>query len=240
MTKIVFGNQKTYMNFDDVQKFEKKFNDVDCSSTVICPSYIYISEYKNNSSFLVGAQNVSASKNGATTGEISAEQLKSIGCKYCLVGHSERRKDQNEDSNIILEKIKRLLENGIIPVLCIGESFEEKENDITKDVVGKEIIEVFSNLDKTQIQKIIIAYEPIWSIGSGLIPKTEEIEEMLSYIKDFVMEKYDSSVKVLYGGSVNKDNIQMLNEISVIDGYLIGGASAKADEFLYIMRENSK
>ena len=149
-------------------------------------------------------------------------------------------KNQNEDSNIILEKIKRLLENDIIPVLCIGESFEEKENDITKDVVGKEIIEVFSGLDKTQIQKIIIAYEPIWSIGSGLIPKAEEIEEMLSYIKDFVMEKYDSSVKVLYGGSVNKDNIQMLDEISVIDGYLIGGASAKADEFLYIMRENSK
>lgn len=240
MSKIVIGNQKTYMNLDDVQRFGKMFSDVDCSNTVLCPSYVYISEYRSNTSFMLGAQNVSVSKNGATTGEISAEQLKSIGCKYCLVGHSERRESQSEDSNIILEKIKRLLENDIVPVFCIGESFVEKENDITKDVVGKQIIEVFSNLDKAQIQKIIIAYEPIWSIGSGLIPKTEEIEEMLSYIKDFVMEKYDSSVKVLYGGSVNKDNVQMLNEISVIDGYLIGGASTKADEFLYIMRENSK
>ena len=233
--KLVVGNQKAYLNRDQVINFINETKEGNCSNVVICPSSIYIDLYLDNSKFLVGAQNVSSKGNGATTGEVSAEQLNSLGVSYSIVGHSERRQDQNETSDLLYEKIVKLLENDIIPIFCIGEHLEEYEKGTTKDVVGKQIMEVFDRLNPSDMEKIIIAYEPIWSIGTGKIPTNEEIIDVTCYIKDLIQDKYGMRVAVLYGGSVNQKNIDLLNEIDVVDGYLIGGASTKAQELLYIM-----
>ncbi len=233
--KLVVGNQKTYLNREQVLNFIEETKEGKCSNVVICPSYVYIDLFLDKSKFLVGAQNVSCKGNGASTGEISAEQLNSMGVSYSIVGHSERRSDQCETSEMFYEKISKLLENDIIPIFCVGEHLEEKEKNITKDIVGKQVMEVFDRLDTNTMEKIIIAYEPVWSIGTGKIPTNDEIIDVTCYIKDLIQDKYDKRVAVLYGGSVNKNNIDTLNEIDVVDGYLIGGASTKSEELLYIM-----
>ena len=188
-----------------------------------------------DSKYIVGAQNVSVKGNGASTGEISAEQLNSLGVSYTIVGHSERRSDNKETSEMFVNKINNLLSFDIRPIFCIGENLSEREANITKDIVGKQIIEVFDKLNKEDLEKVIVAYEPVWAIGTGKVPTNEEIEDMTNYIKDLIQDKYEARVLVLYGGSVNNKNIDELNQIEAVDGYLIGGASTKADEFLYIM-----
>lgn len=233
--KLVIGNQKAYLNREEVIDFIEKTKGEYTKNAIICPSSIYIDLYLDKSNYMVGSQNVSCKGSGATTGEISAEQLNSLGVSYSIVAHSERRSDQHEDGPMFVQKINNLIEYSIVPIFCVGENLEQKENNLTKDVVGKQVLEVFDNLDKEIMEKIIIAYEPIWSIGTGKIPTNEDIEDVTNYIKDLILDKYDKRVAVLYGGSVNKGNVDILNMLDVVDGYLIGGASTKPEEFLYIM-----
>ncbi len=233
--KLVVGNQKAYLNRNDVLNFIEKTKEGKCDNVVVCPSSIYLDLYLDKSKYMIGAQNVSEKGNGATTGEVSAEQLNSLGVSYSIVGHSERRSDQHENGEMFVNKINNLIKNDIIPIFCVGEHLDEKENGVTKDVVGKQIMEVFDKLDSNNMEKIIVAYEPIWSIGTGKIPTNEEIEDVTYYIKDLIQDKYGKRVSVLYGGSVNQKNVDTLNLLDVVDGYLIGGASTKPDEFLYIM-----
>lgn len=238
--KIVIGNQKAYLDLEGTNNFikEAKGN----KETIICPSYPFITKYIEHSNYTVGAQDVSIRDGGATTGEICAKQLASLGVKYCIVGHSERRAFFKETSEELITKINKLNEVNITPIFCVGENRDEKDSGITKDVVGRELIEVFDHLDKEVIGKIIIAYEPVWAISDGInparIPTNDEIMDVTNYIKDLVSDKYDATVKVLYGGSVNKKNVDELNTIEVCDGYLIGGASVKPEEFNYIMERN--
>ena len=238
--KLVVGNQKTYLNRPEVIDFISKTQKGNCENAIICASFPYLDLYLEESKYIVGAQNVSVKGNGASTGEISAEQLNSLGVSYTIVGHSERRQDNNETSEMFYDKINNLLKYDIRPIFCVGESLEQREKHIEKDIVGKQIMEVFDRLDKESIEKIIIAYEPVWAIGTGKVPTNEEIDEMTSYIKDLVQDKYENRIVVLYGGSVNQNNIDELNNIEVVDGYLIGGASTKADEFMYIMSKCEK
>lgn len=237
--KLVVGNQKAYLNRDQVIDFIEKTKNGNCSNAIIGPSFIYIDLYLERSKYILCAQNVSCKGNTTTTGEVSAEQLNSVGVAYTIVGHSERRLDQHETSDMFCQKINNLVNNNIIPIFCVGENHEEKERNVSKDVVAREILEVFEKLDVDVIEKVIIAYEPIWSISNGItpskIPSNDEIESIVNYIKDLVQEKYGKRLAVLYGGSVNKSNVDTLNEIEVVDGYLIGGASVKPDDFLYIM-----
>lgn len=235
--KLVVGNQKMYLNRREVEEFIENTKEGNCNNAIICPSSLYLDLYLEKSKYNVGGQDVSINNNGACTGDISASQLLSMGATYCIVGHSERRANYHENSEFIFGKISRLLENDITPIFCIGEHLEEKERNITKDVVGKQIMEVYDKLDKEKMEKIIIAYEPIWSIGTGKIPTNQDIEDVTNYIKDLVLDKYGKRTTVLYGGSVNMKNVDTLNQIEVVDGYLIGGASTKPDEFLYIMRK---
>ena len=235
--KLVIGNQKTYLNREDAINFINNTSDVDCSHAIVCPSDIYLDLFLEKSKYMVGAQNVSCKGNGASTGEISADQLNSLGVSYCIVGHSERRSDQHETSGLFVAKIKKLLEFNIIPIFCVGENLEQKEKNASKDVVGKQVLEVFEQLDVETMEKIIIAYEPIWSIGTGKIPTNEDIEDVVSYIKDLVQDRFGKRVAVLYGGSVNMKNVETLNTIEVVDGYLIGGASTKPEEFKFIMEK---
>ncbi len=233
--KLVVGNQKTYLNRPEVVDFINKTKNGNCENVVICASFPYLDLYIEDSKYIVGAQNVSVKGNGASTGEISAEQLNSLGVSYTIVGHSERRSDNKETSEMFVNKINNLLSFDIRPIFCIGENLSEREANITKDIVGKQIIEVFDKLNKEDLEKVIVAYEPVWAIGTGKVPTNEEIEDMTNYIKDLIQDKYEARVLVLYGGSVNNKNIDELNQIEAVDGYLIGGASTKADEFLYIM-----
>lgn len=238
--KLVVGNQKAYLNREETEDFISYFkNDSKVAKVVVCPTNLGI-ELFSKSNFLLGAQDVSINTNGAFTGEATAKQLKSFGVNYCLVGHSERREYHNEEKELLIKKIKKLLEENIVPIYCIGEKLTDKNEEITKDVLGKQILEVFDDTDREKLKDIIIAYEPIWSIGTGKVPTNEEIKEVIAYIKDLVSDKYDTLVKVLYGGSVNKNNIGELSEISVVDGYLIGGASSKKEEFATIIKENEK
>jgi triosephosphate isomerase len=236
--KLVVGNQKSYLNKEDVLEFIKITKKSKCSDVIICPTYPFITLYKDNSDYILGAQDVSEKDNGGTTGEVSARELKSLGVTYSIVGHSERRENQDETSNRIVNKMNRLEEQEMKTIFCVGENKETRDSGNAKDFVGKEIIEVFDNIKDSYLENVIIAYEPIWAIGTGVIPSNDEIKEMINYIKDLVRDRYKTDIKVLYGGSVNKNNIDELNKIDEVDGYLIGGASTK-EEFNYIIERNA-
>lgn len=216
---IVALNNKSNLNKDEFINYLDKLNNISTNNTLIlCPTFINIANFSSNN-ILLGSQNVSSYDNGAYTGEVSAKDLLTYGVKYSIIGHSERREYQKETNEDIKEKLNRLLENNITPILCIGESKLERDNNTYKSVLEEEL----SILDTNS--NAIIAYEPIWSIGTGVIPTKEEIEEVFEFIK----ERFPNN-KVLYGGSANLSNIDMLKEISLIDGYLLGGLSLKVDE----------
>ena len=179
------------------------------------------------------AQNVATKDEGAYTGEVSAQQLRGV-VQYCIVGHSERRKYQQETNEQIREKIIHLLKEKITPILCIGESQDERKQQLEQQVITKQLEEATTNLSEEDKKKIIIAYEPIWSIGTGVIPTNEEIESMVNTIK-----QHFPSNKVLYGGSANVENIDIIKQVSNIDGYLLGGLSLHPEQ-LQIFLEKLK
>ena len=219
---IIALNNKSNLNKNEFLDYQKELKGIKATSKLIlCPTHLNINLF-NLDNFSLGAQNVSVRDNGAYTGEISARDLKSSGVSYSIIGHSERREYQKESNKDINEKIKRLFENDIIPILCIGETKEERENGKVKEILKEELQTAIEGLTDTQKSQIIIAYEPIWSIGTGIIPTNEEIKEVFNFIKTILPEN-----KILYGGSANDKNIDILKEIQEIDGYLLGGLSLK-------------
>jgi len=237
MSKIIIGNQKMYMNRDNILNFIDKLKNVDMNNknVIICPTFPFIEYYKEV--VTVGAQNVSSKDNGAYTGEVSAAQLNSLNISYCIVGHSERREYHNEGDDEINKKVIKLLEQDIVPILCIGEKLEERQKKSTETVIKNELCNDLKNLSSKSVEKIIIAYEPIWAIGTGLTPTLEEIDESMKFIKEYIKNSYNiEKIVVLYGGSVSDKNIDELNKIESIDGYLIGGASSNPTAFEYIIR----
>ena len=201
---------------------------------VICPISIhldYICNKKNN--FYVGAQNVSQYNEGAYTGEISCASLSDLKIDFCIVGHSERRQIFKENNFEVNSKIFQLIENTIVPIVCIGETLEDKENGKTKDVLLKQLDECIP--DSSNSNNTIIAYEPVWAIGTGLTPTLEEINNTHDFIKNH-NEKY-SNYKVLYGGSVNSKNAKEIISLPNVNGALIGGASLKSEEFAKIIED---
>jgi triosephosphate isomerase len=183
---------------------------------------------------MIGMQDIYI-EGGAITGSISAEMASADGCSFCLVGHSERREIFNEDGNLISKKISSLLENNIKPILCIGESFEEHKAGNTRDKLKSQIIE---SIPKSYVlNELIIAYEPIWAIGSGKTPEAEEVNSIHEFIKDVVQSATANNIvpKVLYGGSVNDINANDFFDEDSIDGALVGGASLDANIFANIV-----
>ncbi|MBR3049352.1 MAG: triosephosphate isomerase, partial [Bacilli bacterium] len=173
---------------------------------------------------VLGSQKVDMYDMGAYTGCVNAKQLKSLGVKYSLVGHSEVRKYKNITPEGINKKIKKLLEEGITPIYCIGETKEERDNNTYKELLKEDIIESLKDLSNEEKEKVIVAYEPVWSIGTGNIPKCYEINEVIDIIKQELPNN-----KVLYGGSVNEENINFFNTNCNLDGYLLGGVSLKPE-----------
>lgn len=222
---IIALNNKSNLTKSEFLTYQQELSKIKTNSQLIlCPSDIHIGIFNLSNCFL-GSQNVSKDFIGAHTGEISAQQLKSYGVTYCIVGHSERRETQKETSLEINEKIKRLLKEDIIPIVCIGESKEIRESNQATEYIEKELKTLIYDLEKDEQQKLIIAYEPIWSIGTGILPTNDEIENIFLIIK-----KYFPTNKILYGGSANENNIETLKKCSIIDGYLLGGLSLKPKE----------
>ena len=227
--KLVVLNHKMNLEYSNLDEYISALKNIDISNIdlVVCPTDIYLSKFIE-SGFVCGAQNISFELGGAFTGELSAMQLKSLGAKYCIVGHSERRKYFGEDNTMICQKTKRLIDNEIIPIICIGETLEDKKASKTKEIIKNEIVEVFDYIDNKN--SIVIAYEPIWAIGSGIIPSMDDVEEMVSFIKMVTKKRYGIDTKVLYGGSVNDENIESFNKLDIIDGYLLGTVSLYPDK----------
>lgn len=218
---IVALNNKCNLGKEEFIKYLEELNNIKTThQMILAPTFINIPNVKTTILDLA-AQNVSCDTNGAHTGEVSAEQLKSYGVKYCIVGHSERREKQRETNEEIKLKIEKLFDQDIIPILCCGETKEERLEGKEKEIIEEELRIALDSLDKEKKNKVIIAYEPIWSIGTGLIPTNEQIEE----INNFIKSKYNN--KVLYGGSANDSNIDELKKCKTIDGYLLGGLSLK-------------
>lgn len=219
---IVVLNNKSNLDKKEFMEYQNELKKIESSyQLIICPSQVYLNSI-DLPTFDLGSQNVSSYHQGAYTGEIYAHQLKSLDVKYCLVGHSERRKYQRETNKDINEKIKRLLEEEITPILCIGETKEQKDSKKTKSVLLSELNECLSGINNNDI---IIAYEPIWAIGTGITPTKDEVEDVLKEIKKVYQKN-----KLIYGGSLNQENIVEFKTSELIDGYLLGGLSLKPQE----------
>ena len=227
--KLVVGNFKMNLDSFEINEYIDFFKEKGYNNVVFAPPALYLDRFINNG-FSVASQNVGFAPKGAYTGDISAGELKSIGVNYSIVGHSERRKYYNDDK-YVNDKVKLLLDNDIIPIICIGETKEERDNDQTFDVLSKEISDALKKIDTNLLNNVIIAYEPIWSIGTGVIPTNSDIEKTIIFIKNYIQEHFNVLPRVLYGGSVNNDCISNLESISCIDGYLVGGCSIKKEDF---------
>ena len=186
-----------------------------------------------------GGQDVSKYEKGAYTGEISADMLLDAGAKYCIVGHSERREYHNESDSLINEKAKALLAKGIIPIICVGESLEQREKNLTMEFITYQVCAALSGIDATQVRRCVIAYEPIWAIGTGKTATAEQAEEVCEAIRAVIRKLYGArcarAVSILYGGSMNAKNAAELLSMPDIDGGLIGGASLKPADFAAIV-----
>ena len=201
---------------------------------VICPTAIHLDYLsKNKNGFYVGAQNVSEHEEGAYTGEISVRSLVETNVNFCIVGHSERRqifKEKDKDINL---KSERLIANNVIPIICIGETLEQKEKGITNTVLEEQLMNSIPS--SSTFENTIIAYEPVWAIGTGLTPTIEEIDETHRFIRDH-NDKFNK-YKILYGGSVKASNAKEITGLPNVDGALIGGASLKPQEFSMILAD---
>lgn len=188
----------------------------------------------------VGAENCADHKSGAYTGEVSAAMVASTGAKYVILGHSERRQYYNETSETLREKVALALENGLTPIFCIGEVLEERDNGTYNDVVRRQIEEGLFNLSSEDFSKIILAYEPVWAIGTGKTATADQAEDMHAFIRSTIADKYGAEIadntSILYGGSCKPSNAAELFAKPDVDGGLIGGASLKAEDFMGIVK----
>lgn len=245
MKKFIIGNWKMNLNVHESSLFVAKLaqtvptrRDVE---TVICPSLLSLQPLSlqiNHRQMKLGAQDCYWRDEGAFTGEVSAAQLRGLA-QYVLVGHSERRNIFSEDDREIRFKVQAALRNGIVPILCVGETEFEHNEDDTAHVLGDQIVSGLLNVGSDQIQDILVAYEPVWAIGSGRTPKVEEIAESINIIRTQIGHMFGKSaaanVPILYGGSVNLVNAKTILSAKGIDGLLIGSASLIAPEFAGIV-----
>jgi triosephosphate isomerase (TIM) len=198
------------------------------------------SEVADEKNYYATAQNISDKKSGAYTGEVSAEMLRSIGVMHCVIGHSERREYYNETNAMLAEKVNRCLENNIIPVFCCGESLAIRESGAQNEYVATQLKESLFHLSAEQVAGLVVAYEPIWAIGTGKTATTEQAQEMHAYLRSVLSKQYSQEladqVPILYGGSVKAGNSKELFSCPDVDGGLVGGASLVADDFIQIIK----
>ncbi len=244
---VIAGNWKMNQLPSGVKPFMEHLRDelpqpkpcdiVLCTPAVMIPAMIRAGK---ECKVAAGAQDVSKYEKGAYTGEISADQLADIGAKYCIVGHSERRQYHNEDDMLVNAKARALIDKGIIPIICVGESLEQREMDLTIEYITYQVKAALNGITATELRHVIIAYEPIWAIGTGKTATAEQAEEVCEAIRACIRKIYGArparAVSILYGGSMNAKNAAELLAQPDIDGGLIGGASLKPVDFAAIVR----
>ncbi|MDP2693073.1 MAG: triose-phosphate isomerase [bacterium] len=238
----IFGNWKMYLDHNEAvllsTELTKKLagGNKDCEVAVF-PSMLSLLEVRDKlaSKVSIGAQNCAWVSKGAYTGEVSAHMLASVGCQYVLVGHSERRHVFGESNELVRKKLEAVLDAGLTPVLCIGETQEDKDEEKTQYRLKKQLLKALEGL-KVYDNKMIIAYEPVWAIGSGVPCLPADADDVHGWIKNEVKQYLDFDIPVLYGGSVNSENVLSYVSLDTVDGVLIGGASVKLDGFVNIIK----
>ena len=237
--KIIAGNWKMNKNHNEAVELINSLKsgiDTDKSDVVVCVPFVdlaSVSEAIKGTNINLGAQNMHFEESGAYTGEIAPSMLKELGVKYVIIGHSERRAYFGETDEIVNKKVKKALEHNIVPILCVGESLEERELDITIELVRIQVKKAFDGISKEDAKKVVIAYEPIWAIGTGKVATKEQAEEVCKEVRKVVAEVYGQEIadviRIQYGGSVTGDSANELFNMPNIDGGLVGGASLKED-----------
>lgn len=227
--KYFVCNFKNNLCKNDIIKYNRVLGEVKTNAKlIILPSDIFI-PFFDKKGYSVGTQDLSSFIDKTVTGETTASQIKSMGADYVLVGHSERRIFKKEINIDFINKITSASDAGLTVIYAIGETKEDREKGDTYITLEKQISEVLNNVE---IKNMIIAYEPVWAIGTGNVPTNYEILDVIDFIKDIIMEKYDKDLPVLYGGSVNKENIKTLLKLKNLDGFLVGGASLNPQDVL--------
>ncbi|MDP2423012.1 MAG: triose-phosphate isomerase [Bacteroidales bacterium] len=247
--RIVAGNWKMNKTFEEAEDLLYEIaeslteEDLEKATVVICPPSPYLEmahDVAKENGFYTGAQNMSNKESGAFTGEISAAMISSVGAAFVIVGHSERRAYFGETDELLCEKVEIALKNNLVPVFCCGERLEERNAGAHFAVVKKQVQTALFNLGDEDFSKVVIAYEPVWAIGTGVNATPEQAQEMHNFIRNLVAEKFGKKMAeekiILYGGSCNATNASALFAQPDVDGGLIGGASLKASEFLGIIR----
>ncbi len=241
---IIAGNWKMNKTIDEtidfINEVKEKLND-DKVEAVICAPFTVLKDLKEatmGTNIKVGAQNMHYAESGAFTGEVSATMLKEIGMDYVIIGHSERRQYFNETNEACNKKVLKALEVGINPILCCGETLEQREANETKNVCKVQVEEALKDIDANDISKVVIAYEPIWAIGTGKTATSEDANDVISYIREVVAGLYgekSNEVRIQYGGSVKPQNVAEIMAQSDIDGALVGGASLAANDYIQLV-----
>jgi triosephosphate isomerase (TIM) len=246
--KIIAGNWKMNLNYAEAMALADAVSDgadqLGISEVILAPPFVFlhdvVSRIQRHPFFAVAAQNCSDQVKGAFTGEVSASMLASIGVEYVIVGHSERRTGFNESDQMIAEKIDRASEADLIPIFCCGESLADRKGESHFDIVEKQLNRGLFHLSAARIADCIIAYEPVWAIGTGETATPSQAQEMHAFIRAKISDKYSEAVSalipILYGGSVTSANAGELFRCNDVDGALVGGSSLKYNEFLSIIR----
>lgn len=243
--KIIAGNWKMNKTPSEAKVLITEMRDKVAGAAcdvVICPTAVCIPaavEAAEGSNIQIGAQNVHFAESGAYTGEVSADMLSEVGVKYVIVGHSERRQYFGETDETVNMRAKAAISKGITPIICVGESLTEREQGVTDDIVRRQTKIAFLGISAEQAESAVIAYEPVWAIGTGKTATAEQADEVCGIIRETIKELYGSSVsdkiRIQYGGSMNAKNAAELLSKPNIDGGLIGGASLKAEDFSVIV-----
>ena len=244
---VIIGNWKMNKDLEEAKILvkeiisEKLDNNVE---KVVCVPFVYVTEVRKlleGTDVGLGVQNMYFETKGAFTGEISPVMLKSCGVSYVILGHSERRTVFNETDEIINKKIKAALQNNLIPILCCGETLEERNSGVEKEVVEKQIRNTLEGISEIDIEKVIIAYEPIWAIGTGLTASSDDAENMIKFIREILFDIYGNlsmNVRIQYGGSVKPNNVKELMQKENVDGALVGGACLESASFCALINYN--
>ena len=244
---VIAGNWKMNNNLEESQNLISKLveglskDKMNCE-VIICPPYTSLSLSANlikGSMVKLGAQNMYFEESGAFTGEISASMLKGTGCEYVILGHSERRSIFGEKDELINKKIKKALSSDLKPIFCVGETLTERESGVTNEIIKGQVHEGLNGLSENDLGKIIIAYEPVWAIGTGKTATPNQAQEVHEFIRKLISDKFSFAaadrIVIQYGGSVKPDNAKELLSQKDIDGALVGGACLKAESFLGII-----
>ncbi|RKY35760.1 MAG: triose-phosphate isomerase [Candidatus Omnitrophota bacterium] len=244
---VIAGNWKMNKTISEglelVRQMSMELKDVKDIDIIVCPVFtaLYsVSLEIEGSNIELGAQNLFWKETGAFTGEISPVMLKDVNCKYVIIGHSERRSIFKETNEFVNKKLKAALKTGLIPIVCVGERLEDRQMNKTFDVISDHINGALQGLSADELKDIIIAYEPVWAIGTGRNASPEQAQEVHAFIRKMITDNFGASVaehlRILYGGSVKPENVEAIMAQPDIDGALVGGASLKADSFVQLVR----